>query len=52
MRAFTVTVRKNGRVVATYPGIGNPFDLHADAIDQFGPSSITVVPVKEASHAH
>ena len=52
MRAFTVTVRKDGRGLATYPGIGNPFDLHAGAIDPFGPRSITVVPVTEASLAH
>lgn len=41
--SFLVTIRRAGRVVATYPGIGNSFDLHAAAIDRFGPCSVSVV---------
>lgn len=41
--SFVVTVRAAGRVLATYPAIGNSFDLHAAAIDRFGPCTVSVL---------
>lgn len=41
--SFLITVRNAGRVIASYAGIGNSFDLHAAAIDRFGPCSVSVV---------
>lgn len=41
--AYLVTIRIDGRLVARRDAIGNSFDLHAAAIDEFGPCSVTIV---------
>ncbi len=40
---YVITIRVGGRVVARRTAIGNSFDLHDAAIDEFGPCSVSIV---------
>lgn len=43
MKTYTVCVRRPNQAPLTYPAVGaHSFDVHADAVDQFGPCAITV----------